>query len=338
MPGPSSRSRPCRHCTGRRSTGRRCGGCGNRGCLAPGPLGLLLLALALALWLCRRLRCRARDRDRPDDGSARIPSWAYRQPDPMIYSQTYLMGLGYAVTWDNPDVTVEREGVPVDQHDLAPDTAYDVVARVWNTSTSGPAADLPVHVSYLDFGIGTVNVAVGSTTVDLPVKGAPGCPAVARVPWTTPKVAGHYCLQVALEWTDDAEPANNLGQSNTDVKALNSPRATFRFPLRNDGARDRVVRLELDAYEVPPPLPCDDVRRDGEQLHRRHDPAAYPVPEGWVVEVTPREAGLGPGETTEVTVEVTAVDGFLGRQAFNVHALDGRELLGGVTLTVEGTG
>jgi hypothetical protein len=41
---------------------------------------------------------------------------------------------------------------------------------------------------------------------------------------------------VVLDWPDDAEPASNLGQSNTEVKQLNSPRAMFTFPLRNDAA------------------------------------------------------------------------------------------------------
>ncbi len=289
------------------------------------------------MWLCRRWRCRVR-RDALGEGSTNVPSWAYRQPDPMIYSQTYLQGLGYAVTWDNPDITVEHEGVPVDQHDLAPDTRYDVLARIWNGSTSGPAADLPVHVSYLDFGIGTVSVPVGSTTVDLPVKGAPGCPVTARVPWTTPAAPGHYCLQILLDWSDDAEPANNLGQSNTDVKPLNSPRATFRFPLRNDAPRERTMQLRVDAYEIPPPLPCDDRPDDRGQIRRRHDPDAYPVPEGWSIELSPREAHLRSGEMTEVTVEVTAVEEFTGRQTFNVHAFEGDNVLGGVTLSVEGTG
>jgi hypothetical protein len=37
-----------------------------------------------------------------------------------------------------------------------------------------------------------------------------------------------------------------------------------------------------------------------------------------------------------VTVEVKAPDGFEGRQAFNVNALAGDELVGGVTLIAEG--
>jgi hypothetical protein len=45
---------------------------------------------------------------------------------------------------------------------------------------------------------------------------------------------------------------------------------------------------------------------------------------------------LAPGEAIEVTVDITAPDGFGGRQAFNVNARIGDGLLGGVTLYVDG--
>jgi hypothetical protein len=264
-----------------------------------------------------------------------IPSWAYRRPDPLLYSQTYLSSLGLAVTWDNPDITVERAGVVVDQHSLTPATGYEVVVRVWNGSTSGPAVDLPVRVSYLDFGIGTVSVPVGVTTVDLPVKGAPGSPAFARVPWTTPSSPGHYCLQALLDWSDDANPNNNLGQSNIDVRPLNSPRARFEFPVRNDGPRDRALRFVADAYEIPAPDDCDD-HTDPATVRRRHEPGRHPIPDGWDLDVVPGEVRLAPGEVVAVSVTATAPDGFSGQRTFNVDAFEGDTLVGGVTLTVEG--
>ena len=140
-----------------------------------------------------------------------------------------------------------------------------------------------------------------------------------------------------LDWPKehDAQPANNLGQSNTDVKPLNSPRAAFAFRLRNDAAHERAVQLTADGYVVPEPPPCDDPPNP-EQVRRRHDPAAHPVPEGWSVEIEPSEAVLRAGRTVDVRVVVTAPDGFRGRRTFNVHGWAGRELLGGVTLTAEG--
>jgi hypothetical protein len=86
------------------------------------------------------------------------------------------MAQGLAVTWDNPDVTIELSGVPVDAHDLKPATTYDVIARVWNSSTDAPAVGLPVLFSYLSFGISTTRIPIpGATLVDLGVKGSPNC-------------------------------------------------------------------------------------------------------------------------------------------------------------------
>lgn len=305
-------------------------------------LWLILLA-GWFIWLLRGLvricKLAGRDKDKPADGA--VPPWAYRQPDPMIYSQQFLQGLGLAVTWDNPDITVElasAPGVPVDQHSLTPDTDYLVVARVWNGSTTAPAPGLPVNVSYLEFGVGTIRHEIGQTAVDLSVKGGSACPAFATVPWRTPATPGHYCLQALLLWDDDAEPGNNMGQSNTDVKPLNSPHAAFTFPVRNGGRERAAVALTADSYAIPPLEPCNQDDREQRRPQQVHDPAAWPVPPGWQVLIEPPDLVLGPGEQTAVTVDITSPDGFIGRQVVNVHARTGSQLLGGVTLYVDGTG
>src|SRR5580704_16017175 len=75
-------------------------------------------------------------------------------------------------------------------------------------------------------------------------------------------------------------------------------------------------------------------------FHRRarHSRAAWPVPDGWQVGITPSEARLDPGQSTPVTVDITAPDGYAGRQAINVNAYAGQTLVGGVTFYVEGHG
>jgi hypothetical protein len=329
----------------------RCRVCGCDPCVCrsgPGWLRWLWLVFAAGwlAWLARELvrlcRLANRDRGRPADGV--VPPWAYRQPDPMIYSQQFLQAQGLAVTWDNPDIHVElaaNPGVPVDAHSLQPDTDYLVVARIWNGATTAPAPGLPVKMSYLEFGVATVRHDIGLTKVDLPVKGSGGSPAFATVPWRTPATAGHYCLQVQLLWDDDAEPGNNMGQSNTDVKKLNSPHAAFTFPVRNDQHARAVVRLRTDSYVIPPLEPCGEDRGNGKENRARlsrHNPAGWPVPDGWRVGVEPTELVLAPGEQRDVTVDITAPDGFRGRQAINVHADSGPVLLGGVTLYVDGSG
>jgi hypothetical protein len=79
----------------------------------------------------------------------------------------------------------------------------------------------------------------------------------------------------------------------------------------------------------------DQHRRDSE---RRHGRGRHPVPAGWRVTVDPSELRLQPGKSRDVTVEVTAPDGFLGRRGFNVNAFAGDRLVGGVTLYVDGSG
>jgi hypothetical protein len=305
----------------------------------------LLLALAWMGWLLRELirLCRLANRDRSKPADGRVPPWAYRQPDPLIYSQQYLQAQGLAVTWDNPDIHVElasAPGIPVQAHALLPDTDYIVVARIWNGSTTGPAPGLPVRVSYLAFGVGTSRHDVGATKVDLPVKAATGCPAFARVPWHTPAAPGHYCLQVELLWDDDANPANNMGQSNTDVKPLNSPHATFTFPVRNERPDRTAVTLAVDSYAIPQLEACDDIPHERGRRSRleQHRAEAWAVPAGWRVEVDPSQLVLAPGDQADVTVDITAPDGFVGRQAVNVHARSGGDLLGGVTLYLDGNG
>ena len=276
---------------------------------------------------------------RPATGETQtIPATIYRRPDPMIYDQYYLQSLGLAVTWDNPDIHLERPlGTPVSSHDLTPNTAYHVISRIWNLSEKAAAAHLPVQVSYLTFGVGTKKTTFAEKQVNLPVKGSPALPVYADVVWITPPDPGHYCLQVELIWppTDDENPNNNLGQHNTDVKPLSSP-AVFQFPVRNDHlTRTRQIRLVADAYEIPPAPVCTD---DGERdpAPARHDPRSFALPEGWLVEITPSELALDPHQEQLVSVAVTAPDGFVGRRPVNVNAFDGAQLLGGVTLYVDG--
>ncbi len=325
---------------------------------------LWLLLLAFLWWLAGFLQLRKflRFEGRGDDAGpsqqgARepdclpIPTDVYRRPDPMIYSQTYLMSQGLSVTWDNPDIHLELGGVPVGPSDLVVNTEYDIVARIWNGSNNAPAVNLPVRFSYLDFGIGTANVPIGFDKVDLPVNGAVGHPAIAHRKWKTPKTAGHYCIQVEPVWPDDANPANNLGQENTNVKALNSPHAAFTFPVRNDGRLERTLALEIDGYTVHDPGSCEDPRPaataamndDEKEQHRqaavvRHGRGRHPLPDGWRVTVDPPELRIEPGKSGDVTVDVTAPDGFLGRQGINVNAFAGDRLVGGVTLYVDGSG
>jgi hypothetical protein len=157
------------------------------------------------------------------------------------------------------------------------------------------------------------------------------------MPWTTPAAAGHYCIQVELVWPDDADPGNNLGQTNLDVKALNSPNASFTFPLRNDGLHPARLRLTADAYRLPTLDPCGEtpssLRRQDRTM--RHFPEANAIPPDWHVAISGAPDGLlAAGEERPIAVKITAPDGFAGSLDINVNAFDEKRLVGGVTLRV----
>ncbi len=306
-----------------------------------------LLSFLRALPLLKAIIGRRIGRERPRGDSARrcMPVFekVYRRPDPLIYSQSYLMSQGLAVTWDNPDISLLKAGVSVSAHSLLPDTDYTVVARVWNGSSNAPAVHLPVSFSFLDFGIGGLKHVIGQAFVNLGAKGTAGCPAFATVTWRTPATPGHYCVQAELIWADDANPLNNVGQTNTDVQPLGSPVANFVFTVRNDAAELRVLRFEADGYRIPTVLPCGDGGQ-GEppeaqraRVLRLHGRGAHPVPEGWRVEIDPPRLELSPREERVVRVAMVApVDDFVGRQTINVNGFAEDELAGGVTLHAEG--
>jgi hypothetical protein len=311
--------------------------------LAYGWIAALRKLIGLA---CRWLRaaCRTKvsgiDRDAKSSRAPCVPidDPAFVRPDPLIYAQYYLMSLGLAVTWDNPDIHLRLNGVPVQPHELKPATTYEVVARIWNGSTDCPVVAMPVHFSYLDFGAGTHRIGIATTTVDLGVKGGPGCPAEASVPWTTPTTPGHYCIQVLLDPADDSNRLNNLGQTNTDVKPAHSA-AVFEFTLRNDTARQHSYRFETDAYRLLDLDPCatgPEAQAARRQRLARQQRGMESVPPGWVIDVSPATPALSPGQSVMVTVTVTPPPGFTGAQPLNVHAFHEDGLAGGVTLTVTG--
>ena len=307
-----------------------------------GLVALAFVARRVIVRLCWKARADpkgAGSQGHPKSGPVHVPPDIYKRPDPLIYSQSWLLARGLAVSWDNPDIAVFTAGpppLPASPHALAPGTAHLVRARVWNGSLEAPAVNLLVRFWYLSFGIGTTRTYIGEQLIDLPVKGAAGLPSVAEMPWTTPAAPGHYCLQVELVWGDDADQGNNLGQTNLDIKKLNSPNASFTFPLRNDGVHPALLRLTTDSYRLGRLPDCEPVERGHTAPERlaRHLRAAHALPPGWEVTVANADTPLAPGEERPVTVKIVAADGFTGELDVNVNAFDDQRLVGGVTLRV----
>jgi hypothetical protein len=290
----------------------------------------------------RRLKLPHSDQEKQNRDPCKVDNPAFHRPDPCIYSQQYLISLGLAVTWDNPDIVLRLNGVIVPEHDLLPDAEYEIGATIWNNSYEAPCVGLKVIFSFLSFGVATVSNPIGTTEVNLGVKGGVNCPADARMPWKTPATPGHYCLQVLLVWVDDANPANNMGQNNVDVVTAHSP-AQFSFKLRNASDRARTFAFEPDAYAIPEPPACkttigpEDRGSFAERLRRiqaRHGRASFPAPPGWAIDIQPPAPHLLPHQEIDVAVAIEPPTGFSGSQRINVNAFSERAFMGGVTLTV----
>lgn len=300
-------------------------------------LRTILYGWVIALWqflkllyqLCRRKRLHP---PKTPIECLQIDHPAFVRPDPLLYSQSYLRAQGLAVTYDNPDISLSKGGVPVGSHDLEPATTYEVTARIWNDSLDAPVIGMPVHLSFLDFGIGNEPIPIASGAVDVGVKGSASQPGFVTIPWTTPATPGHFCLQVLLAPADDTNWANNLGQENTDVKAAQSP-AVFEFTLRNNTRLARRYHFEVDAYQIPALTKCDGTKPDARQVIKRHHPSGYLVPAGFVVKIEPPTPTLDPGVSVTITVSVEPPAGFVGNQPFNINAFHEQGFAGGVTLT-----
>jgi hypothetical protein len=267
---------------------------------------------------------------------------SFHRPDPCIYSQDYLLKLGLAVTWDNPDIVLRKNGVIVPEDAVEPDTDYEIEATVWNNSFEAPAVGVSVAFSFLTFGVATVESMIGGTLVNLGVKGGVNHPALAKMPWRTPSTPGHYCLKVVLGWIDDSNPANNVGQNNLNVVAPQSP-AEFAFRLRNHTTKANQYRFEVDDYAIPgvpeckPKIEPEDRGTFSQRLRKikaTHARSNFPVPADWIVELSPAQPTLQPDEEIDVNARITPPAGFTGTKPFNVNALYGDTYAGGVTLVV----
>ena len=270
-----------------------------------------------------------------------ISNPAFHRPDPCIYDQYYLTSLGLAVTWDNPDISLLLNGVPVVETELLPNTEYTIRSVIWNNSYEAPVVGMPVQVSFLSFGVATTSTPIAATTVNVGVKGGPGHPAVVDVPWITPPTPGHYCLQVQFECFDDANPNNNLGQNNLQFVPATSP-ASFNFTLRNDTDGEKRYSFAFDTYTIPALAACPVGPVTGKisksarlrELRERNNPANFPLPPGWTVDLSPDTVTLAAGAEQVVAVEVTPPASFHGEQPVNITANHQDGHAGGVSVVV----
>jgi hypothetical protein len=304
---------------------------------------IITLIKNVAAWVkdvCRRTKRPHSEVNATEEDCGPIRHPSFHRADPLIYSQKYLKSIGLAVTWNNPDIVLKRNGIIVTENDLLPDTDYVIEATIWNNSYEAPAVGVGVDFSFLSFGAGTTVHTIGSKSANLGVKGGANHPAKSEIKWRTPVTPGHYCLQVQLNWYDDVNPANNLGQNNVSIKEPQSP-ALFDFILKNDTGKPQTYRLVADTYELPTLQPCDKkkiYKNKGikwNDIKDIHNPAHYPIPQDWSVAIIPQSVNLSANEEETIHVSIEPPNDFRGVKAFNINAFYGNTMItGGVTLYV----
>lgn len=263
-----------------------------------------LLAL---LW--RKVRDCYRDRTGPDPAvpCLPIPAGVWLQPDAYLYSQRYLMSLGLAVIWDNPDVTLtDGAGNIIGSHDLLPATSYRVSALIHNKAADAPAPRLLVSFTLLSFGAGgSVRQGIGAVPIDLPVRAAPGEPTLASLVWTTPPTPGHYCIEIEAVWPDDKFPPDNVGQHNTVIRqARHGEQVHVQVPVGHTLQGVTRLRVQLDSYQLPERPLLRTVREDTAALAKRivaaNNPDRFLADPSWDAALSTRELELEAGGSASV--------------------------------------
>jgi hypothetical protein len=166
------------------------------------------------------------------------------------------MSQGLPVTWDNPDIVLtELDGTPVPSGQLEADHPYVVNARISNAS-SYPALGVEVRCAFRDWGLAgpwlPVELTPGGIERVVGLHIARWASANAAFRWRTPPTAGHFCLRVSCHHPDDKNPANNVGQENTQV-IEGAPGATVgaRMLVENPAPLPSRLAVAADTYRIP---------------------------------------------------------------------------------------
>lgn len=289
--------------------------------------------------ICKRRKMLHGDRNATNGGCGRLDHPSFHRPDPLIYSQKYLASIGLPITWNNPDIVLLRNGLVVTEHNLLPNTEYEIDATIWNNSFDAPAFGLKVDFSFLSFGAGTTVNPIGSDIINVGVKGGSNHPSHAKIKWLTP-AAGHYCLQVQFQCQGDLNSLNNLGQNNVNVQPANSP-ANFTFEVRNTLKKSDLFQFEIDTYTIPQSVHCSTRKGDStpaekwREVRSKHNLQNYAIPSGWTVNINPATFILQPEESANIQVSIEPPADFSGQKSFNVNTITkSGHRLGGVTLIV----
>lgn len=229
---------------------------------------VVTLLLKLWKWLWWLLHTKTLKPEEESETCGQVPEVLVRRPDPCIYSQFYLASQGLPVTWNNPDIWIAPAANPSavlpDSYHLEDNTDYIVSVQAHNASTDA-AIGVAVRLVYRPWSFNSpavtpVEIDSAGREVVRSVDIGPMGAAVTQFRWHTPSVApgtsAHYCLQAQLSHPLDVNPANNLGQENSDVYSQNpgsvAPGELAQLDIDAFATRPHAegLRFRLDTYEI----------------------------------------------------------------------------------------
>ncbi|MAG97999.1 MAG: hypothetical protein QF797_14715 [Alphaproteobacteria bacterium] len=227
-------------------------------------------------------------------GCCLVPEEPPKRPDPGLYSQSELLAAGSALSWDSPDITTNLSGrTTLDEN---------VRVTVRNYSADASAVGTQVGLEYSRFGIGFARAAIGALAVDLNRAGSVGDERTLDfyLPSAVRDEHDNISVRVTVNHPHDRNAANNSGeQAWSSSSATAGAAAQFGFQLHNSlGATTDFDLLVMEA--------------------------------DWSANLSDGQVTLMPGQARNITLTVQVPSDASSPRRFNVVALVGGGLYGGV--------
>jgi hypothetical protein len=217
-----------------------------------------------------------------------------KRPDPGIYSQVERYAAGVSTAWDSPDITTNLSGrTTLDEN---------VRVTVRNYSPDAPALNTQVRLEYSRFGIGFGRSLLGIQPVSLNKAGLAQEEQTVDfyLPTAIRDKNGNISVFVTVSHPKDRYARNNEGEQAWSASAATAgSTATFDFELHN--ALASTTTFDLLTLEAD-----------------------------WSAALNDSQVILAPGQTRNLTLSLQVPADASGSQRFNIVALVGGALYGGL--------
>ncbi len=218
-----------------------------------------------------------------------------KRPDPGIYSQQERYTAGNLITWDSPDITTNlSSGQTLDDN---------VIVTVRNYSTDSSALGTQVMLEYSQFGIGFPKSELAIQNVNLNMQGRSGdeqsldffLPVSIRK-----KLGGNISVFVMVSHPHDRYTGNNIGEQSWSASSVQKGQSE-RFTFQIHNSLSVVTQFDLLVLESD-----------------------------WNPVLDTNQTVLIPGQAQNINLTVQVPADAVQSKSFNVVALAGGSLYGGI--------